>query len=70
MEALLVLIPVSLMIAGAGLAAFLWSLRSAQYEDLEGAANRILFADDKPLPERLRKSAPKGGPDTRATEAR
>ncbi len=70
MEALLILIPVSLLLAGAGLAAFLWSLRSAQYEDLEGAANRILFADDKPLPERRRKAVPKSEPDVPATEAR
>jgi cbb3-type cytochrome oxidase maturation protein len=70
MEALLVLIPVSLMIAGAGLAAFLWSLRSAQYEDLEGAANRILFADDKPLPERRPTATEKNGPDWRVTDTR
>jgi cbb3-type cytochrome oxidase maturation protein len=32
-----------------GLAAFLWSLRSGQYEDLDGAAERILLDDeDKP----------------------
>jgi cbb3-type cytochrome oxidase maturation protein len=31
-----------------GLAAFLWSLRSGQYEDLDGAAERILFDDDEP----------------------
>ena len=35
-----------------GLAAFLWSLRSGQYEDLEGAAERILFDDDEPPPAR------------------
>ncbi len=30
-----------------GLGAFLWALRSGQYEDLDGAANRILFEDDR-----------------------
>jgi len=30
-----------------GLAAFMWSLKSKQYEDLDGAANRILFEDEK-----------------------
>ena len=33
----------SLVLGGGGLAVFLWALRSGQYEDLEGAANRILF---------------------------
>jgi cbb3-type cytochrome oxidase maturation protein len=54
MDSLLILIPVSLLAAGAGLAAFLWSLRSGQYDDMEGAASRILFDDDKPLPEKKR----------------
>jgi cbb3-type cytochrome oxidase maturation protein len=30
-----------------GLVAFLWSLRSGQYEDLEGAAHRVLIDDDE-----------------------
>ncbi len=37
----------SLILGGAALAIFLWSLRSGQYEDLEGAANRILYDDDR-----------------------
>jgi cbb3-type cytochrome oxidase maturation protein len=58
MESLLILIPVSLLAAGIGLAAFLWSLRSGQYDDMEGAANRILFDDeDVPLPKRKGKRA-------------
>jgi len=36
----------SLVLGGAALAIFLWSLRSGQYEDLEGSANRILFDDE------------------------
>ena len=43
------LIPVALALGAAGLAAFMWSLRSGQYEDLDGAAERILFDDDQPL---------------------
>ena len=43
------LIPVALALGAAGLAAFLWSLRDGQYDDLDGAAERILFDDDKPL---------------------
>lgn len=46
MTILLVLIPVALVLGGLGLAAFLWALKSGQYEDMEGAANRILFDDD------------------------
>lgn len=46
MNALLLLIPLALLLGLAGLAAFLWSLRSGQYEDLDGAAERILFDDD------------------------
>ena len=43
MTVILYLIVLSLALGGGGLALFLWSLRSGQYEDLEGAANRILF---------------------------
>ncbi|KQB95874.1 cytochrome C oxidase Cbb3 [Loktanella sp. 1ANDIMAR09] len=46
MNILVVLIPVSLFLGGVGLAAFLWSLRHDQYEDLEGDAWRILSEDD------------------------
>lgn len=48
------LILVSLGLGAVGLVAFLWSLRSGQYEDLDGAAERVLFDDDEePLePER------------------
>jgi cbb3-type cytochrome oxidase maturation protein len=47
------LIPIALALGLAGLAAFLWSLRSGQYEDLDGAAERILFQDDNaPLQDR------------------
>jgi cbb3-type cytochrome oxidase maturation protein len=42
MTSLLFLIPVSLCLGGMGLAAFLWALNSGQYEDLEGAALRVL----------------------------
>ncbi len=45
MNVMLWLILASLSVAGGGLAVFLWALRSGQYEDLEGAANRILFDD-------------------------
>lgn len=50
MDALIFLIPVSLLLGGMGLVGFLWALRSRQYDDLDGAAARILF-DDKPRKE-------------------
>lgn len=43
MSVIFYLIMLSLVLGGGGLVLFLWSLRSGQYEDLEGAANRILF---------------------------
>jgi cbb3-type cytochrome oxidase maturation protein len=45
---LLILIPVALFLGVLGLAAFLWSLRSGQYDDLDGAAVRILQDEDWP----------------------
>ena len=33
-----------------GLMAFLWSMRSGQYEDLDGAAERVLLADAADAP--------------------
>ena len=44
------LIPISLILGAAGLGLFLWTLRDGQYEDLDGAAQRILYEDDKPRP--------------------
>ncbi|WP_099824472.1 cbb3-type cytochrome oxidase assembly protein CcoS [Oceaniglobus indicus] len=49
MGALIVLVPVSLAMGAIGLAVFLWSLRTEQYQDLEGDAERILLADDRPI---------------------
>ena len=52
MSVLLYLIPLALGLGLAGLLAFLWALRSGQFDDLDGAAQRILFDDDQPLPPR------------------
>lgn len=48
MSILLFLIPIALILGLIGLAAFIWSLKSGQYEDLDGAAHRILIDDDEP----------------------
>ena len=46
MSGLLYLIPVALFLGLLGLGAFLWALKSGQFEDLDGAAHRVLFDDD------------------------
>ena len=46
MSYLVFLVPIALLLGLGGLAAFLWSLRSGQYDDLDGAAERILMDDD------------------------
>jgi cbb3-type cytochrome oxidase maturation protein len=46
MSVLVYLIPAALFLGLLGLAAFLWSLKSGQYDDLEGAAHRVLFDDE------------------------
>ncbi|GGW29751.1 cytochrome oxidase maturation protein, cbb3-type [Gemmobacter lanyuensis] len=52
MEILTILIPVSLLLGGIGLASFFWALRKGQFEDPQGDANRILTTDydDHPKP--------------------
>jgi cbb3-type cytochrome oxidase maturation protein len=50
MNGLFFLIPVAIGLGALGLLAFMWSIRDGQYDDLEGAAHRILEDDDdKPL---------------------
>lgn len=47
MTGLAFLIPIALFMGLAGLAAFLWSMRSGQYDDMDGAAQRILIDDEE-----------------------
>lgn len=47
MDILLYLIPAALLLGLVGLGAFLWALKSGQFDDLDGAAHRILFEDDR-----------------------
>jgi cbb3-type cytochrome oxidase maturation protein len=49
MNVLVILIPVSLILGGMGIVAFLWTVRHNQYEDIEGDAARILFDDDETI---------------------
>ena len=50
MNVIVFLIPVALFLSLIGLGAFIWALKSGQFEDLEGEALRILNDDDdKPL---------------------
>lgn len=44
------LLPIALLLGLGGLAAFLWTMRSGQYDDLDGAARRIL-TDEEDGPE-------------------
>lgn len=45
MNILIILLPIALLMGFAGLIAFLWSLHAGQYDDLDGAAQRILDED-------------------------
>lgn len=46
MTVLLFLVPLALLLGLIGLIVFLWSLNSGQYDDLDGAAARVLMDDD------------------------
>jgi cbb3-type cytochrome oxidase maturation protein len=46
MNVLVYLVPAALLLGLTGLVAFMWTLKSGQYEDLDGAAVRILPDDD------------------------
>ena len=48
MTALAWLIPAALALGGLGLAAFLWSLNTGQYDDLDGASWRALADENEP----------------------
>ena len=48
MSVLLYLVPTAIGLGLVGLFGFMWSMRSGQYDDMEGAANRILNDDDLP----------------------
>jgi len=45
MDVIIYLIPIALALGGLGLGGFFWALKSGQFDDPEGAANRILHDD-------------------------
>ena len=47
MTGIAILLPLALLMGLLGLGAFFWALKRGQFEDLDGAANRILI-DDEP----------------------
>jgi cbb3-type cytochrome oxidase maturation protein len=49
-DVIIYLIPLALFLGLLGLGAFLWALKSGQFDDLDGAAHRILFEDEEVRP--------------------
>ena len=49
MDILLMLIPAALTISGVAIVVFYWSVKSGQFEDMDGEAHRILMDDDDDL---------------------
>lgn len=65
MEILYLLIPLGILILGIAIGAFIWAVKSGQFEDMQGPAHRILMDDDDPLiPKNLAKNLAKNqGPE-------
>ena len=47
MDVIAYLIPIALFMGLLGLAAFIWAMKSGQWEDLDGGAMRILHDDER-----------------------
>lgn len=63
MDILYLLIPLAVVIMVIAVAAFMWAVKSGQYEDMEGPAHRILMDDDDPRIPGRGDAAPDGGSD-------
>lgn len=63
MTSLLFLVPTALLLGGLALACLLWAMRSGQFDDLDGAANRILFDDVDTV------AGPRAGSETKKRHA-
>lgn len=49
MDVIFVLLPIALILGATGLMWMLWSVKTGQFEDMEGPAHRILFDDDREM---------------------
>lgn len=67
MTILYLLIPLAVVLMAVAIGFFIWTIRSGQYDDLEGPAHRILMDDDDPLIPRYR--ARDEGPATKEKDA-
>ena len=65
MNILLLLIPISLVLLGVAVAAFVWAVKRGQFDDLDTPALDILEDDDRPLPP-VRPATPRARPDADA----
>ena len=69
MSILYLLIPLAIGLMLVAIAFFLWTVRTGQYDDLEGPAHRILMDDDDPMiPGNAQKKKP-ADPDESASKA-
>ncbi len=50
MNVLYFLVPLALLLAATGVAGFIWSVRSGQFDDVETPGLRVLFDDEESLP--------------------
>jgi cbb3-type cytochrome oxidase maturation protein len=69
MEILYLLIPLAVVFVVVAVGFFLWTIRSGQYDDMEGPAYRILMDDDDPMIPGRRPSAKGEGDRTAETDA-
>ncbi|MBF0460157.1 MAG: cbb3-type cytochrome oxidase assembly protein CcoS [Magnetococcales bacterium] len=49
MNVLYFLLPLALLLGAVGLGLMIWAVKTGQFEDLEGPAQRILFEDDQAM---------------------
>ncbi|HSO23661.1 MAG TPA: cbb3-type cytochrome oxidase assembly protein CcoS [Chondromyces sp.] len=67
MSAVFIALPIALLLALAGVIAFIWSVRSGQMDDLETPAVRLLGEDDeRRKPREVRPDEPDASPDPSA----
>lgn len=70
MEILFVLIPLAIVLMIVAIVFFLWTVKSGQYDDMEGPAHRILMDDDDPLIPRYGQENKNNGDQTTKASAK